>query len=73
MISRKDWKVHAYVHNNAGYDPQRRRVYTYSTVPGYCQIGAFPEYTVEDLIRKGKEFTGDMQLDESTKEYYGIS
>ncbi len=73
MISREDWKVHAYVHNNAGYDPQRRRVYTYSTVPGYCQIGAFPEYTVEDLIRKGKEFTGDMQLDESTKEYYGIS
>ena len=69
----KNWVEMAAVQQCFGYDMPRDRIITYSNlVDEEYRIGYFKHYTLEELIQKGKDILGGLELTEEQKSYYGI-
>ena len=73
IVDTKNWVEMAAVQQCFGYDMPRDRIITYSSLGDEeYRIGYFKHYTLEELIQKGKDILGGLELTEEQKSYYGI-
>ena len=73
IIDLASWTETAYVLSSLDYCPAED-IFCASSNNSGTQIGFFPHYTTDDLIRKAKDMLGDhVQLSDTMKSRYGIN
>ena len=73
VIETESWVEQAYIENCLGHHRLTDRFFTYSYKDSEeCEVGYFRHYSLDDLIKKARDFLQGTEMSEATKTEYGI-